>query len=166
MTRESVYLDWLRDAHAMEKHADTTFKAAVPRLAGWPILGARMAQYLEVTREQQLQIKEILKRYDSSWSALKEALGRMSIVGQAANDMLNDAEGVRVAISSYVFCQYKVATYSTLLAAAQLAGDDEGLPVLQEALQHETHMAEWLKRHLPEAAEEEIVHLTDAALTG
>ncbi|QDY43778.1 YciE/YciF ferroxidase family protein [Candidatus Pantoea soli] len=160
MTRESVYLDWLRDAHAMEKHAETAFKAVLPRLAAWPVIESRFEHYLNATRQQQAQVREILKRYDASWSVLKEALGRMSAVGQAASDMLRDAAGVRVTVSSYVFCQYKVATYSTLLAAAELADDAAGMQVIQAALQHERDMCEWLQRQLPDAAEDEILHLT------
>lgn len=46
MTKESVYLDWLRDAHAMEKHAESLLKAAVLRLTEHPALQTRLEQYL------------------------------------------------------------------------------------------------------------------------
>ena len=157
MTKESVYLDWLRDAHAVEKHAESLLQALATRLEGYPLVKARVDQYLEHTREQQQQVKEVLKRYDCNWSALKDALGRMSVVGQAASDMLRDEEGVRIAVSAYVFCNYKVATYTTLLTAAQQAEDIAGVQVIQHILQQEKQMADWLLQQLPDVANEALL---------
>lgn len=164
MTKEFVYLDWLRDAHAMEKHAESLLQAATLRLEDFPLLQARMKQYRKQTCEQQQQVKDVLKRYDSNWSALKDALGRMSAVGQAASDMLRDEEGVRIAVSSYVFCNYKVATYTALLAAAQQAADSKGIKTFQLILQDEVQMADWLLHQLPDVANEAILHSTEAAV--
>lgn len=164
MTKEFVYLDWLRDAHAMEKHAESLLQAATLRLEDFPLLQARMKQYTQQTCEQQQQVKEVLKRYDSNWSALKEALGRMSAVGQAASDMLRGEEGVRIAVSSYVFCNYKVATYTALLAAAQQAADSKGIKTFQLILQDEIQMADWLLHQLPDVANEAILQSAEAAV--
>ncbi|ORM62766.1 YciE/YciF family protein [Pantoea rodasii] len=162
MMRESVYLDWLRDAHAMELHSETLLKAAVQRLNDHPSMKMRITQYLEQIREQQQLVKDVLKSYDGSWSILKDTLGRMSAVGQAASDMLRDEMGVRIAVSGYVFCSYKVATYTTLVAAAEQADDSAGKNAFQRILQQEVQMADWLLLHLPEAANESIDKLTEA----
>ncbi len=154
MMKESVYVDWLRDAHAMEKHAEFLLQALVTRLDDFPLLRARVEQYGEQTRDQQQQVKEVLKRYDSNWSALKDALGRMSAVGQAASEMLREEEPARIAVGVYVFCHYKVATYTTLKTAAQHVGDIEGEPVFQRILHQEMQMADWLLQQLPDAAHE------------
>ncbi|KTR90186.1 DUF892 family protein [Pantoea dispersa] len=166
MTKESVYLDWLRDAHAMEKHAESLLKAAASRLTDHPALQARIEQYLEQSRDQQQQVKTLLRQYDSSWSVLKESLGRMSAVGQAASDMLQDEEGIRVAVSSYVFCNYKIATYSTLLVAAEQAEEGEDVRIVRRILRQESQMAGWLLQLLPQAAEEAIVLRTEPELSG
>ncbi|WP_278427147.1 DUF892 family protein [Pantoea dispersa] len=166
MTKESVYLDWLRDAHAMEKHAESLLKAAASRLTDHPALQARIEQYLEQSRDQQQQVKTLLRQYDSNWSVLKESLGRMSVVGQAASDMLQDEEGIRVAVSSYVFCNYKIATYSTLLVAAEQAEEGEDVRIVRRILQQESQMASWLLQLLPQAAEEAIVLRTEPELSG
>lgn len=166
MTKESVYLDWLRDAHAMEKHAESLLKAAASRLTDHPALQARIEQYLEQSRDQQQQVKTLLRQYDSNWSVLKESLGRMSVVGQAASDMLQDEEGIRVAVSSYVFCNYKIATYSTLLVAAEQAEEGEDVRIVRRILQQESQMASRLLQLLPQAAEEAIVLRTEPELSG
>lgn len=162
MTRESVYLDWLRDAHAMEKHGETLLKVAMDRLDNGSSMGRHITHYLDQGREQQLQVKEVLKCHDNSWSALKESIGRMSVVGQAASDMLRDEQGARMAVSVYVFCSYKVATYTTLIAAAVQADDSVGVDVFKRILQQEAHMATKLLADLPEAANESIDLLTDS----
>lgn len=162
MTRESVYLDWLRDAHAMEKHGETLLKVAMDRLDSGSSIGRDISHYLDQGREQQLQVKEVLKCHDNSWSALKESLGRMSVVGQAASDMLRDEQGARTAVSVYVFCSYKVATYTSLIAAARQADDSEGVDIFLRILQQEEHMAARLLADLPGAANESIDLLTDS----
>ena len=162
MTRESVYLDWLRDAHAMEKHGETLLKVAMDRLDSGSSIGRDISHYLDQGREQQLQGKEVLKCHEHSWSALKETLGSSVVVGQAASDMLRDEQGVRMAVSVYVFCSYKVATYTTLIAAAGQADDSEGLDIFQRILQQEAHMATRLLADLPGAANESIDLLTDS----
>ena len=149
MTRESVYLDWLRDAHAMEKHGETLLKVALDRLDRGSSIGRHIVHYLDQGR-------------DNCWSALKESLGRMSVGGQAASDMLRDEPGARTAVSVYVFCSYKVATYTTLIAAAGQADDSEGVDIFQRILQQEAHMATRLLADLPEAANESIDLLTDS----
>ena len=161
MTRESVYLDWLRDAHAMEKHGETLLKVAMDRLDSGSSIGRDISHYLDQGREQQLQVKEVLKCHDNSWSALKESLGRMSVVGQAASDMLRDEQGARTAVSVYVFCSYKVATYTSLIAAARQADDSEGVDIFLRILQQEEHMAARLLADLPGAANELITLLAD-----
>lgn len=156
MTRESVYLDWLRDAHAMEKHGEMLLKQAMERLDSYSAIGSHIAHYLAQSRAQQLQVKDVLKCHDEGWSALKEALGRLSVVGQAASDMLRVEQGARMAVSVYVFCSYKLATYTTLIAAARQAGDSEGVDIFQRILQQEGQMADRLLADLPEAANESI----------
>lgn len=111
-------------------------------------------------------MKTLLRQYDSSWSVLKESLGRMSAVGQAASDMLQDEEGIRVAVSSYVFCNYKIATYSTLLVAAEQAEEGEDVRIVRRILQQESQMASRLLQLLPQAAEEAIVLRTEPELSG
>ncbi|NIG22141.1 MULTISPECIES: YciE/YciF ferroxidase family protein [Enterobacterales] len=162
MTRESVYLDWLRDAHAMEKHGETLLKQAMERLDSDSSIGSHIAHYLAQSRAQQLQVKEVLKCHDDSWSALKEALGRLSVVGQAASDMLRVEQDARMAVSVYVFCSYKVATYTTLIAAARQADDTEGADIFQRILQQEAQMAAKLLADLPEAANQSIDSLAES----
>ncbi|MBK0095862.1 DUF892 family protein [Erwinia sp. S63] len=161
MTRESVYLDWLRDAHAMEKHGETLLKLAMERLDSDSSIGRHIAHYHAQSREQQLQVKEVLKCHDDSWSVFKEALGRMSMVGQAVSNMLRDEQGARTAVSVYVFCSFKVATYTSLIAAARHADDSEGVNIFLRILQQEEHMAARLLADLPGAANELITLLAD-----
>lgn len=166
MTKESVYLNWLRDTHAMEKHAETLLNTLTPRLNDHLLLKALFTRYLEQTVNQQQQVRNILKQHDTSWSALKEALGRMSPLGQAVADMLREDEDARLAASGYMFCHYKVASYTLLLSAAQHAEDRDAIPVLQHILQQEAHMADLLLQQLPEAANVAIEQHAAAELNG
>ena len=45
-------LDWLRDAHAMEKQAETMLTKTAERLENYPQLRAKLQAHCEETRQQ------------------------------------------------------------------------------------------------------------------
>lgn len=62
-------------------------------------LKSRIEQHFEETREQQVLVQSIIDRYDTSHSALKDAVGKLAAFGQAMGGMLADDEVVKGAIS-------------------------------------------------------------------
>ncbi|MBK5960204.1 hypothetical protein CCR97_18640 [Rhodoplanes elegans] len=46
---EGTLLDWLRDAHAMEKHAEQMLSNTASRLEHYPELRAKIERHLEQT---------------------------------------------------------------------------------------------------------------------
>ena len=95
------YHDWLRDAHAMEKQAESMLEKMADRLEHYPDLRARIVQHIEETRQQQKLVDQVLARNNISTSTLKDAMGKLSAMGQAIGGMMTPDEVVKGAISGY-----------------------------------------------------------------
>jgi len=154
--RENL-LDWLRDAHAMEQQAEQMLKAQAARIEHYPIVKQRIEQHLQETLGQQELLKACIERLGGSTSTMKDIIGKMMAFGQAAGGMANSDEIVKGAISSYVFENLEIATYTALIAAAKTVGDVETQRVCEQILPQEEAMAEWVLEHLPQLTEEFMV---------
>lgn len=143
------YHDWLRDAHAMEKQAESMLESMAGRIDNYPDLRARIEQHLTETKRQITVLEEILKRNDISRSVLKDSMSKMAAFGQSIGGMLPSDEIVKGAISGYVFEQFEIACYTSLLVAAEKAGDTASIPAIKSILAEELDMADWLLKHLP-----------------
>ncbi|MDN4051712.1 DUF892 family protein [Massilia sp. YIM B02763] len=145
--------DWLRDAHAMEQQAEKMLKAQADRLEHYPALRERIVQHIEETRWQQGMLDEILGRRDISNSVVKDLGGKLMAMGQAIGGMTASDEVVKGAMAGYVFENIEIATYTTLIAAAQAVGDTATQSACEQILVQEKAMAAWLLEHMPEVTQ-------------
>ncbi|UQY43765.1 DUF892 family protein [Erwinia sp. PK3-005] len=157
MTYQENYLSWLRDAHAMEKQAEEMLEKMSSRLEHYPDLKARLQQHIEETRQQQQMLQQVIDRQDTSNSTMKDMMGKVAAMGQAMGGMFASDEVVKGAISGYVFEQFEIACYTSLIAAAELAGDSEGARVFEQIREQEKAMADWALNHLPDVTEQFMV---------
>ncbi|AUX95014.1 ferritin-like domain-containing protein [Mixta gaviniae] len=157
MTYQENYLSWLRDAHAMEKQAEEMLEKMSARLEHYPDLKSRLQQHIEETRQQQQMLQQVIDRQDTSNSTMKDMMGKVAAMGQAVGGMFASDEVVKGAISGYVFEQFEIACYTSLIAAAELAGDSEGARVFEQIREQEKAMADWALTHLPDVTEQFMV---------
>ena len=74
----------------------------------------------------------------------------------AARPVVDDPvtrEIVKGAMASYVFEHMEIASYTSLMAAAQQAGDVETQRVCEQILAQEQAMAQWLLDNIPEVTQ-------------
>jgi len=140
------YHDWLRDAHAMEKQAESMLEKMADRLEHYPDLRARIVQHIEETRQQQKLVDQVLARNNISTSTLKDAMGKLSAMGQALGGMMTPDEVVSMV--TYIAC------YTSLISAAEMAGDHEGAAVFKQIREQEIAMADWCQTHLPDVTQQ------------
>lgn len=157
MTDVENYHDWLRDAHAMEKQAESMLKSMAKRVNNYPELGTRIEQHLYETRQQITLLDGIISRNQISRSVLKDSMSKIAALGQSIGGMFPEDEIVKGVISSYVFEQFEIACYTSLIAAAEKAGDAHSIPELQRILAEERGMADWLLHHIPDITEQYIL---------
>ncbi|MDY0922727.1 ferritin-like domain-containing protein [Leclercia sp. CFBP8987] len=154
MNHVEHYHDWLRDAHAMEKQAESMLESMASRIDNYPDVRARIEQHITETKHQITLLEEILDRNDISRSMLKDSMSKMMAFGQSMGGMAASDEIVKGSISGYVFEQFEIACYTSLLAAAKKAGDVASIPAIESILAEEQRMADWLIQHIPDTTEQ------------
>ena len=141
-------LDWLRDAHAMEKQAETMLNSTAERLENYPELRAKLEQHCEETRQQAMLVEGCLERLGEDTSTFKDMTGKAMAGAQGLSGLFVSDEVVKAAMASYTFEHMEIASYKSLIAAAELAGDMETKRVCEQILVQEEAMAKWLGDHL------------------
>lgn len=154
MNHVEHYHDWLRDAHAMEKQAESMLESMASRIDNYPDVRARIEQHISETKHQITLLEEILDRNNISRSVLKDSMSKMMAFGQSMGGMAASDEIVKGSISGYVFEQFEIACYTSLLAAAKKAGDVTSVPAIESILAEEQRMADWLIQHIPDTTEQ------------
>ncbi|MDR5777336.1 MULTISPECIES: ferritin-like domain-containing protein [unclassified Caballeronia] len=142
-------LDWLRDAHAMEQHAEQMLRAQSGRLEHYPELKARIDQHLQETLGQQKIVAQCIERLGGTTSVVKDLTAKMMAFGQAVGGMTMTDEVVKGSIMSYVFENLEIGSYTALIAAAERVGDAQTKAACEQILPQEQAMAQWLLDHIP-----------------
>jgi ferritin-like metal-binding protein YciE len=143
-----IYIVGLRNQHAVENQAIELLERQVGRLENYPEMRDRMQRHIEESREQARRLEELLARYETSHSALKDTM--MSIVGNLAalgHSTASD-EVVKNTFANFAFEHYEIASYASLLTLAELAGDSAAPTALNTSLREEREMAQWIAEHL------------------
>ncbi|WP_159567709.1 ferritin-like domain-containing protein [Budvicia diplopodorum] len=143
------FIDWLRNAHAMEEQAETLLEGMKTRVKEYPQLQSRIIQHIQETKQQQAQLKTCIERLDSSTSTLKDLAGKAIATGQVMSGVFMEDEIVKGTIGAYVFENMEIASYITLIAAAELLGDSQTKHVLEGILLQEQEMSDWLLANMP-----------------
>lgn len=142
-------IDWLRDAYAMEMQAENILEKMVSRLKAYPVLEARVSQHLVETRAQAEKVKGCLHQIDADTSAIKTGIASLMGTTQALSGALASDEIIKHAAFSLSFSHFEIATYVTVIAAAEVAGETSIKSTLESILTEEEAMAAWLREHLP-----------------
>lgn len=144
------FLDWLRDAHAMEQQAETMLGKMIERVGDYPILQSKLREHLEETKQQSKLVEDCIEKLGSSTSGLKDFAGKAMGLAQAISGIFVEDEAIKGVIASYVFENLEISSYSSLIAAAEKLGEQEISSILEKILWQEKDMATWLLDYVPE----------------
>ncbi|WP_232468070.1 ferritin-like domain-containing protein [Bordetella genomosp. 13] len=144
----SHFMDWLRDAHAMEEQAESMLRGMAGRLEHYPDLRQRIEQHIEETLEQQRLVRECIERRGGDTSTMKDLTGKAMAGMQAMSGMFASDEVVKGGMFSYAFEHMEIAAYRTLIEAAKLLGDTATQQVCERILPQEIAMASWLEHNM------------------
>ena len=142
--------NWLRDAHAMESQAEEMLEAQASRIENYPDLSARIEQHLRETQVQRQRLETCMNRRGISSSGIKDMAGRFTAMMQGVGGSMAPDEVVKGSMASYVFEHLEIASYRSLIAAAEVAGDMETGQACRQNLEEELAMARWLEENLPQ----------------
>lgn len=143
-----IYITGLQNAHALEAQAIQLCQRQVERLENYPEMRERLREHLEESRRQQERVEQILQSLGTSHSTLKD-IGT-SIMGNLAaiqHAVMQD-EVMKNTFANYAFEHFEIASYRALLEMAEAAGDTAAPRLLEQSLQEEQRMAEWISQNL------------------
>ena len=146
-TKERL-LQWLRDAHAMEKQSEQMLSGLAGRIKSYPQLKQKIEHHEHQTRDQALRIQGCIERLDGDTSLLKDAAAKFLAVGQGFSGLFVGDEVIKGSLASYTFEHMEIASYEILIAAAGEFGDAKTVKVCEEILAEEEEMAEWLLENI------------------
>ncbi len=142
-------IDWLRDAHAMEKQAIELLEKQAKRTENYPEMQMRVEQHLQESKMQAERLETCLKRYDKDGSSgMKDFLGKLTGNFGAITNAMSDDEVVKNTLGNFAFEHFEIACYRSLIAAAEAVGDTFTADACRENLREEEAMAAWADQNI------------------
>lgn len=149
VSARDIFIDGLRNAHAMEKQALSIMEPQVKRLEHYPEVSALLKTHIEETKGQIGRLDQILEGLASSSSTVKDL--SLSFTGSmaAVTHSLASDEILKNTFANYAFEHFEIAAYTSLITAAEDAGASTAIPLLKQNLDEEIRMTKRLQDSLP-----------------
>ena len=148
-----IFVTGLKNAHAMENQALSIMKPQLARLEHYPELAARLREHITETEGQAQRLDRILADAGESASSLKDtflsAFGGMASLGHAAAG----DEVLKNSFANHAFENYEIAAYISLITSAKDCGESGAISLLEQNLDEERRMADWIATNLPQVTE-------------
>ena len=144
----------------MEQSAISILERQDSRLESYPEMRTKVRQHIETTRQQSSMIEDCISQLGGDTSTLKDLAGKFAgNMGAIMNATASD-EVVKNAIASYTFEQFEIASYRSLIAAADELGESRISDICKEILEQEEEMADWLDENIPSITQQFLVRET------
>lgn len=141
-------IDWLRDAYAMEAQAVEMLERQVDRIHSYPGVRAKAREHLELSRLQGERIEQCLSLLDADPSSIRTGIGKLMGNVQSLPGPVTTDEIVKTVAFNASFERFEIASYISLIAAAEELGEQEIAHLLNLNREEELEMAEWLDDHI------------------
>ena len=145
-----VFLDGLRNAHAMENQALSIMQPQLGRLEHYPQVSALLDRHIRETEGQIRRLDQVLESLGESASGLKDTMLSLSGSMAAMTHSLATDEIIKNSLANFAFEHFEIAAYTALITAAEDAGHGSAIPLLQQNLDEERAMAADLQAGLPD----------------
>ena len=141
-------MQWLDEADAMERHAETMLNAIAQRIANYQDVKSKIENHLQEAQELADALQAYVEtRRSEDTSAWKDSSGQRVARGQGLGAAFAGNEVIKREITD-------ISCYNLLIEAAAAVGDDETRAVCEDILHREEVMLDWLKRYLASATED------------
>ncbi len=147
-------IKWLNDAYGMETALIQVLENHAKDAEGHPQVRNGIQEHIETTRRHADRVKECIQHLGGDASSLKAGTAKISGTLQGMSTGVAEDELVKNAISDYSAEQFEIASYRSLIAAAEELGDQETVRACQENLREDEEMAQWLEQQLPAVTQE------------
>ena len=143
-----VLVDWLRDAHAMERTSVDNLDRLADRFSRHPELAVPFREHWRESLGQVTALEACLKKLGSDTSTFKDLASRFVGIAQAYAGAVSLDEPVKDCLAAYASMHLEIATYVSLRAAALELAEAELVRVCDEHLERERAVAAWLEQQI------------------
>ena len=133
----------------MEEQAQTMLEGQLSRLENYPDLSERIRLHIDETKTQAARLTKCLEALGEDPSTMKDTAGKLLAMAQSLSGVLAGDEVMKGSLASYTFEHMEIASYTILIAAANVLGEFEVVRACEQNLREEEAMAEWLEKNLP-----------------
>jgi ferritin-like metal-binding protein YciE len=143
-----IFVDGLRNAHAMETQARELMERQSQRLTDYPEVKSRVETHLRETEGQLQRLEQCLSSVGESTSTMKDtAQSFMGNMMAMAHSVAGD-EILKNMFANNAFENYEIAAYKSLLTLCGPAGADSARSLLEQSLKEEEAMASWVDQNV------------------
>jgi ferritin-like metal-binding protein YciE len=149
MAHHDLFVAWLNDAYAMENGIIQSLESQVDLAKDHPAVQQGIQRHLETTRRHAEAVKGCLEQLGETPSTVKSA---MATVGGKVQGMMPGAakdDLIKAAMQDYSVEHMEIASYQSLIVAAEELGHTEMVATFRGILEDEQAMARWLEENMP-----------------
>jgi ferritin-like metal-binding protein YciE len=156
MADTTLFVAWLKDAHAMETGISRALEQQAKLAQDHPMVQEGIQRHLEATKRHADVVEGCLKELDESPSTVKDAVGSAGamlsgLMGAAKDDL------VKATMNDYATEHMEIASYRGLIVAATQLGHHEMVTQFEGILAEEEAMAAWLLESMDTLTREAII---------
>lgn len=149
MKRRDELISWLNDAYAMELTNIKILEGHIEDMAHFPEIQMKLQQHLGETRQHAERMKRCIEGIGAKISRGKAGLGKVLGVLQGRSSSMFNDDVVKDVLSESATEHFEVASYRSLIAAAEQLGESRVVEACQENMKEDLAMAEWVDRQVP-----------------
>jgi ferritin-like metal-binding protein YciE len=147
-TARDIFVVGLRNAHAMEVQARELMERQSQRLDEYPEIKSKVTSHLNETNQQLKRLEQCLEACGESTSTMKDTAQSFTANMQAMVHSMAGDEILKNTFANDAFEHFEIAAYKSLLALCGPAGADAARAPLEQSLQEEQRMAEWVESNV------------------
>lgn len=154
MKQRETLIAWLNDAYGLEQNLTKVLENRVKDADGHPQLQSQLNMHLEETRRHVDLVEQCIEHLGGTPSSTKSFMGKISGMFSGAATGMADDEIIKNMLSDYSMEHLEIASYLSIIAAAEALGEQEIAQTCREILHDEQDMAEWIHQQIPTVTNE------------
>ena len=145
----NLFISGLKDAHGVEHQALALMDRQLDVVTNYPEVADMLRRHRTETEGQIARLDELLAGFDTKASVVKDtALTLTGNLAALAHMPAPDAI-IKNGFANHAFEHFEIASYTGLIALAEIGGHGDALPALRQTLDEEQRMADWTLSSLP-----------------
>lgn len=148
MNQREVLISWLNDAYGLEKQLVQALEQKVKHAENHPEMRSRFESHLAQTRRHAELVEQCINQLGGQASTTKSMMAQVTGMWEGMTSGTADDALVKDCLAAYSMENLEIASYKSLIAAAEQIGETQVAETCRQILRDEQEMAQWLDDHL------------------